>query len=67
MQRFTLLEVIVDKQMIDENRFLSSELKCRRSLIEILRRLNSVHPTNRFHMYIFNLLDSEYDISDVQY
>ena len=50
--------------MIDENRFLSPELKCRRSLIEIIRRLHSVYPRKA---YIFNFLDSEYNISDVQY
>ena len=53
----------MDESVIDENRFLSSELKCRRSLIEMLR--HSVHPTNRFHTYIFNFLDNEYDIRDV--
>ena len=57
----------MNKQMIDENRFLSPELKCRRSLIEIIRRLHSVHPRKGFHTYIFNFLDSEYNINDVQY
>ena len=61
MQHFTLLEVIVDEQMIDENHFLSPELKCRRSLIEIRRKLTFCVPK---HTYIFNFLDSEY-ISDV--
>ena len=42
VKRFTLLKAIVDKQMTNEYRFLSSELKYRRSLIEIIRRLKSV-------------------------
>ena len=49
--------------MIDENRFLSLELKCRMSLIEIIRRLHSVHPRKiSTRSYIFNFLDSEYNI-----
>ena len=52
--------------MINENRFLPSELKYRRSLIEIIRRLNSAPPRKGFHTYIFNYLDSEYSMSDVQ-
>ena len=51
--------------MIDETRFLSSELKCKRSLIEIIRRLHSIHSRKSFHAYTFNLLDSEYNISDI--
>ena len=35
VKRFTLLKAIVDKQMTNEYRFLSSELKYRRSLIEM--------------------------------
>ena len=42
VQRFTLLEAIVDEQMTNEYRLLSSELKYRRLFIEIIRRLKSV-------------------------
>ena len=68
VQRFTLLEVIVDKQMINQNRFLSPELsRLLKSLgFEIIRRLKSVPPRKGFYKYIFSFLDSEYNMSDVQ-
>ena len=46
--------------------FLSPELKYRRSLIEIIRRLEYVLPKKGFHAYAFNVLDNEYNMSDVQ-
>ena len=52
VKRFTLLKVIVDEQMTNEYRFLSSELKYRRSLIEIIRRLKSVQLSGFTHVYI---------------
>ena len=67
VQRFTLLEAFVDAKMINENRFLSPELKYKRSLIEIIRRLNSVPPRKDLHMYIFNFLDSKCNTSNSQY
>ena len=51
VKRFTLLKAIVDEQMTNEYRFLSSELKYRRSLIEIMRRLKSVQPSGFTHVY----------------
>ena len=70
VQRFTLLEAIVDEQMPNEYRFLTfllPELKYRRSLIEIIRRLEYVPPKKGFHAYAFNVLDSEYNMSDGQH
>ena len=55
VQRFTLLDAIVDEQNDNEHRFLSPELKYRRSLIEIIRRLRSVPIRKIFHTDSFNL------------
>ena len=52
VQRFTLLEAIVDEQITNEYRLLSPELKYRGSLIEIIRRLKSVQPSRFTHVYI---------------
>ena len=67
VQRFTLLEAIVEEQTTIEYRFLLPELKHRRSLIEIIRRLKSVPPRKGFHTYTFNCLDSDYSMGDGQY
>ena len=67
VQRFTLLEAIVDEQMTNEYLFLSLELKYGRSLIEIIKRLKSMPPRNAFHTYTFNFLDSKYNMNDGQF
>ena len=51
----------------NEYLFLSLELKYRRSLIQIIKRLKHVPPRNSFHTYSFNFLDSEYNMNDGQY
>ena len=57
----------MDEQTIDENRFLSPELNCRRSLIEIMRRLKSVPPTNKgFSQLHIQLFYSKYNMIDSQ-
>ena len=62
VQRLTVLEAIMDEQMNNENLFLSPELKCRRSLIEIIRRLKTVPPRKDFHTYTgtFNIVELLY-------
>ena len=60
VQRFTLLEVIVDEETVNENCFLSLELKRRRPLIEIIRRLKYVPPRKSFSQLNIPLLDSGY-------
>jgi len=66
VQRFTLLEVIVDEQTVNENRFLSPELKSRRPLIENCKALKVRATEEGFSHVHLPLLDSEYNLIDSQ-
>ena len=66
VQRFTLLEVIVDEQTVNKNCFLSLELKRRRPLIENYKALKVCAAEEGFSHVHLPLLDSEYNLIESQ-